>query len=106
MLTAVDEFLAAGELSQPDVYMCGPPAMLEAAEPMLVGKHGIDEQRIFQDKFTTAAEAAPPAPPAERDDSERDFSWYRPAKRRATLYEDVTVDTQPSIHRHLTRGWP
>jgi hypothetical protein len=22
------------------------------------------------------------------------------------LYEDVTIDTQPSVHRHLTRGWP
>src|SRR4029077_2068169 len=29
-----------------------------------------------------------------------------PAGRRASLYEDVTIDTQPSIHRHLTRGWP
>ena len=22
------------------------------------------------------------------------------------MYEDVTVDTQPSVHRHLDRGWP
>ncbi len=22
------------------------------------------------------------------------------------MYEDVTIDTQPSVHRHLTRGWP
>jgi NAD(P)H-flavin reductase/ferredoxin len=111
MLDAVDELLATGELARPDVYMCGPPPMLEAAEPMLIDKHKLDEQRIFQDKFTTAAEAA--TPPAKRveaapstDDAERDFSWFRPAKRRATLYEDVTIDTQPSIHRHLTRGWP
>jgi hypothetical protein len=40
------------------------------------------------------------------DESERHFAWYESRKRRATLYEDVTVDTQPSIHRHLTRGWP
>ncbi|MFY9488406.1 MAG: hypothetical protein WAP35_06905 [Solirubrobacterales bacterium] len=40
------------------------------------------------------------------DDADRSFQWYTPAKRRATLYEDVTVDTQPSIHRHVTRGWP
>ena len=38
--------------------------------------------------------------------SEREFAWFEPAGRRATLYEDVTVDTQPSIHRHLARGWP
>jgi NAD(P)H-flavin reductase/ferredoxin len=120
---AVDEFLAAGSFGAPDVYMCGPPPMLEAAEPMLIDKHKLDEQRIFQDKFTTAAEADPDraaasngavAPPVKRagtaqpsgDDAERQFSWYTPSRRRATLYEDVTVDTQPSIHRHLTRGWP
>jgi propane monooxygenase reductase subunit len=113
---AVDEYLATEEIAQPDVYMCGPPPMLEAAEAMLIETHKLHEQRIFQDKFTTAAEADPDraAPPVKRmgaalpqtDDSERQFAWYQPAKRRATLYEDVTVDTQPSIHRHLTRGWP
>jgi ferredoxin-NADP reductase/ferredoxin len=120
----VDEFLRRGELAQPDVYMCGPPPMLEAAEPMLIDAHGIDEQRIFQDKFTTAAEADPEratattdaagAPPIKRvggerasgEEAERQFSWYVPRKRRASLYEDVTIDTQPSVHRHLTRGWP
>src|SRR5437899_2975272 len=40
------------------------------------------------------------------EDPERSFQWYEPKKRRATLYEDVTVDTQPSVHRHLDRGWP
>ena len=36
----------------------------------------------------------------------RQFAWYRPRKSRPTVYEDVTVDTQPSVHRHLDRGWP
>jgi NAD(P)H-flavin reductase/ferredoxin len=117
---AVDEFLAAGSISAPDVYMCGPPPMVEAAEEMLIAKHKLDEQRIFQDKFTTSADAGAPggdaAPPVKKvgdtvaapsgDESERQFGWYEPRKRRATLYEDVTVDTQPSVHRHLTRGWP
>jgi propane 2-monooxygenase small subunit len=40
------------------------------------------------------------------DEPERSFQWYTPKKRRATLYEDVTIDTQPSVHRHLDRGWP
>jgi hypothetical protein len=115
---AVDAWLEGSEY---DVYMCGPPPMLEAAEPMLIEKHKLDEQRIFQDKFTTAAEADPErqqtsaaGPPTKRvgdaqpsgDEPERQFSWYIPRKRRASLYEDVTIDTQPSIHRHLTRGWP
>jgi propane monooxygenase small subunit len=36
---------------------------------------------------------------------ERSFGYFEPAGRRATLYEDVTVDTQPSVHRHMERGW-
>lgn len=120
----VDEYLGSGELSAPEVYMCGPPPMVEAAEAMLVDGHGIDEGQIFTDKFTTSADAAAggasrdavaepvkrvegaaPAAPAA-DESERDFAWYVPQRRRASLYEDVTIDTQPSIHRHLNRGWP
>ncbi|MGA9859091.1 MAG: 2Fe-2S iron-sulfur cluster-binding protein [Solirubrobacteraceae bacterium] len=98
---AVDE-----ELSDPDVYMCGPPPMLDAAEQLLTGR-GVDPGRIFQDRFTTSADSsAPAAEPEARAPSEREFGWFTPAARRATLYEDVTIDTQPSIHRHLTRGWP
>jgi propane monooxygenase reductase component len=32
-------------------YLCGPPPMIDAAIPVLVGK-GISEDRIFFDKFT------------------------------------------------------
>ena len=87
-----------------DVYMCGPPGMLDAAQAALTGA-GVDPKRIFTDRFTTAAEAEAEAP-APRAASERAFAWFAPVGRRATLYEDVTVDTQPSIHRHLSRGWP
>jgi NAD(P)H-flavin reductase/ferredoxin len=97
------------ELAEPDVYMCGPPPMLEAVEAMLT-ERGVDPARVFQDKFTTSAQASaapePEAASAAAPSSERDFAWYTPAGRRATIYEDVTVDTQPSIHRHLPRGWP
>jgi propane monooxygenase small subunit len=40
------------------------------------------------------------------EDPERSFQWFKPRKRRATIYEDVTVDSQPSVHRYLDRGWP
>ncbi|MGI8505677.1 MAG: MmoB/DmpM family protein [Solirubrobacteraceae bacterium] len=96
---AVDEYLGGSEIADPDVYMCGPPPMLEAAETMLAGR-GVHSARIFQDKFTTSADAG------EQASSEREFAWFEPHGRRATLYEDVTIDTQPSIHRHLRRGWP
>ena len=113
----IHEYLSEQELGDPDVYMCGPPPMLEAVEEVLLAQ-GIDESRIAMDKFTTSAAAAPseePSAPVKTfaatatpagDDREREFGWFTPAKRRATLYEDVTVDTQPSVHRHLVRGWP
>ncbi len=90
-----------------DVYMCGPPGLLDAAESALTAQ-GVDPGRIVTDRFTTAADASEPAAAAAaaREASEREFQWFTPAGRRATLYEDVTIDTQPSIHRHLNRGWP
>ncbi|MGH2910628.1 MAG: toluene hydroxylase [Solirubrobacteraceae bacterium] len=35
----------------------------------------------------------------------RSFNYFTPAKRRATVYEDVTVDIQPDPARHLLQGW-
>ena len=109
MHEAVDEYLASGGLAEPDVYMCGPPPMVEAAEAMLIDEHGLDEQRIFSRqvhdlgrravRVPSSAWAVPALPDARRSG---EFSWFAPAGRRATLYEDVTIDTQPSVHRHLT----
>jgi propane monooxygenase reductase subunit len=53
----VDSYLDSGEMEQPDVYMCGPPPMIDAASELLVERHGVDESRIFYDKFTTSADA-------------------------------------------------
>ena len=35
----------------------------------------------------------------------RSYNYFTPRKRRATVYEDVTVDVQPDPARHLTQGW-
>lgn len=35
----------------------------------------------------------------------RSYNYFEPAKRRASVYEDVTVDVQPDPERHLTQGW-
>lgn len=35
----------------------------------------------------------------------RAFNYFTPRKRRATRYEDVTVDVQPDPERYLTQGW-
>jgi propane 2-monooxygenase small subunit len=35
----------------------------------------------------------------------RSYNYFEPRKRRATVYEDVTIDVQPDPERHLTQGW-
>ena len=37
--------------------MCGPPPMVDAAGELLTARHGVDEGRIFYDKFTVSADA-------------------------------------------------
>jgi propane monooxygenase reductase subunit len=51
------DYLAAGEMEELEVYMCGPPPMIDAATEVLSDR-GLDESRIFYDKFTIAADAA------------------------------------------------
>ncbi|MHB8694113.1 MAG: ferritin family protein [Solirubrobacteraceae bacterium] len=54
-----------------------------------------------------------PAPPLKRvegarnrdDDASRGFFYFTPQKRRASLYEELTIDTQISNDRHLKGGW-
>ena len=45
-----------GDLSDADLYLCGPPPMIDAAIGVLLAK-GADDKRIFFDKFTTTAGA-------------------------------------------------
>ena len=54
----VRECLEPGEMSDPEIYMCGPPPMIDAMIELATERHGIDEgSRIFHDKFTTSADA-------------------------------------------------
>jgi propane monooxygenase reductase subunit len=55
---AAGEYLESGEMSSPELYMCGPPPMIDAMIELATEKHGIDETQIFHDKFTTSADAA------------------------------------------------
>src|SRR5260370_5094508 len=45
----------AGGLAGVHAYVCGPPPMVEAALPLLATL-GVDEKRIYYDKFTTTGE--------------------------------------------------
>jgi propane monooxygenase reductase subunit len=49
--------LESGAMADPEIYMCGPPPMIDAMIEEATGVHGIDEDRIFHDKFTTSADA-------------------------------------------------
>lgn len=46
------------DLSGADAYVCGPPPMVEAAVDLLPAL-GVDEKRVFYDKFTTTGEGQP-----------------------------------------------
>ena len=51
--------------------------------------------------FTDAEAGAKEFPSSQS----RSYNYFTPRKRRATVYEDVTVDVQPDPARHLTQGW-
>nr|QCY50164.1 beta-subunit of multicomponent tetrahydrofuran monooxygenase [uncultured Pseudonocardia sp.] len=42
----------------------------------------------------------------ELREAERTQHWFIPERKRSTLYEDVTIDVQPSVHRHTRFGYP
>jgi propane monooxygenase reductase subunit len=46
--------LADGRVSEPEVYTCGPPPMVDALVDLLTSAHGVEEGDIYYDKFTTA----------------------------------------------------
>ncbi len=55
MVTEVLEKCEA-DLAECDVYLCGPPPMIDAALPLLAGM-GVPESQIYYDKFTITAAA-------------------------------------------------
>ncbi|MDL9947921.1 aromatic/alkene monooxygenase hydroxylase subunit beta [Gordonia sp. ABSL11-1] len=59
-------------------------------------------ERSFPSIEFTDAEAGAKEFPSSKS---RKYNYYEPAKKRATTYEDVTVDVQPDPERHLTQGW-
>jgi propane monooxygenase small subunit len=59
------------------------------------------ERSVPKPVFTDAEAGAREFPSSES----RSFNYYTPRKRRATVYEDVTVDVQPDPERHLSQGW-
>lgn len=60
------------------------------------------KERSFPKLEFTDSEAGALTFPSSKS---RSYNYYKPAKLRATMYEDVTVDVQPDPDRHLTQGW-
>ncbi|MBV9313306.1 MAG: 2Fe-2S iron-sulfur cluster binding domain-containing protein [Pseudonocardia sp.] len=58
----VHEVAAAGleaeGITEPDLYLCGPPPMVDAAIELFSDRYGVPDDRIYYDKFTTAADVA------------------------------------------------
>jgi len=61
----------------------------------------VKERSVPRPVFTDAEAGAQEFPSWQS----RSFNYFTPRKRRATVYEDVTVDVQPDPARHLTQGW-
>lgn len=59
-------------------------------------------ERSFPKPQFTDAEAGALVFPSS---TSRTFSYYKPQKMRASMYEDVTFDVQPDPERHLLQGW-
>jgi propane monooxygenase small subunit len=58
--------------------------------------------RSFPQIEFTGAEAGLKEFPSSKS---RSYNYFTPQKKRATMYEDVTVDVQPDPERHLSQGW-
>jgi len=61
----------------------------------------VKERSVPKPVFTDAEAGAKEFPSWQS----RSFNYFTPRKRRATIYEDVTVDVQPDPARHMTQGW-
>jgi propane monooxygenase small subunit len=61
----------------------------------------VKERSVPKPVFTDAEAGAQEFPSS----TSRHYNYFTPRKRRATVYEDVTVDVQPDPARHLTQGW-
>jgi propane 2-monooxygenase small subunit len=59
------------------------------------------ERSVPKPVFTDAEAGALTFPSS----TSRSYNYFKAAKLRASVYEDVTVDVQPDPARHLTQGW-
>ena len=68
---------------------------------MTITENSTPERSVPKPVFTDAEAGARVFP----DSSARTYNYYRPQKRKQSLYEDVTVDVQPDPRHYLSQGW-
>lgn len=76
--------------------------MSEKQKTPTVSEGGGRGDRSIPNIVLTDAEAGAATFPGS---DSRSYNYYTPKGRRATLYEDVTVDVQPDPDRYLLQGW-
>ena len=59
------------------------------------------ERSVPKPVFTDAEAGAKVFP----DSDNRKFTYFNPAKRKSSHYEDVTVEVQPDPRHYLSQGW-
>ena len=59
------------------------------------------ERSVPKPVFTDAEAGAKTFP----DSTKREYNYYKPAKRKQSRYEDVTVEVQPDPRHYLAQGW-
>jgi propane monooxygenase small subunit len=68
---------------------------------MTTTQNAAPERSVPKPVFTDAEAGARVFP----DSTSRQYNYYRPQKRKQSLYEDVTVDVQPDPRHYLSQGW-
>jgi propane 2-monooxygenase small subunit len=63
----------------------------------------VKERSVPKPVFTDAEAGAQEFP--DSGPGARHFNYYRPAKRKQSHYEDVTVEVQPDPRHYLSQGW-
>src|ERR671927_1561073 len=76
---------------------------MTATEPRVAEAPVRPERSVPKPQFTDAEAGAKEFPDSSA--SARRYNYYKPAKRKQTHYEDVTVEVQPDPRHYLSQGW-
>src|SRR3954468_8871334 len=76
---------------------------MTTTEPHVAEVPARPERSVPKPQFTDAEAGAKEFP--DSGASARRYNYYKPAKRKQTHYEDVTVEGHPDRRHYLMQGW-